>query len=477
MPERPGMAKHLGGSEQRTRRAERARALLIALALLGVRAVAQPAEPDSALASYVAAADASFDWRVRARYHARGVDVLELTLESQTWRDQLWKHQLLLIKPNGVTNPEHALLIIGGGRWRDAYESEPAAAALSDDAELFVAIARRLRTVVAVVGQVPFQPLFDLTEDRLIAYTFDQYLKTDDAEWPLLLPMVKSAVKAMDASQQVSLAEWNSPLQTFTVLGGSKRGWTTWLVAAVDTRVTALVPAVIDALNMERHFPHQTEVWGAPSEEIRPYTELNLHTALASAQGAALRRIVDPYSYRAEITQPKLVVLATNDHYFPVDSANFYWDALRGPKHLLYLPNEQHSIDDYSSLLRTLRAVHGAAALGNGLPELAWEFAARDGELTLCVQADRDASVRLWSAESADRDFRDAFWTPRAWTELPTIFALDRPARGYVAAFAEAGFGRGRSAFTLSTNLAVLAATEGEDGPRSIGTAGVCDER
>jgi PhoPQ-activated pathogenicity-related protein len=368
------------------------------------------------------------------------------------------------------------VLIIGGGRWRAEYESEPPADVLPEDGDVFVAIARRLQAVVAVVGQVPFQPLFDLTEDRLIAYTFDQYLRTGDPSWPLLLPMVKSAVRAMDASQGAASAEWGLQIQDFTVLGGSKRGWTAWLTAAVEPRVSLLVPAVIDALNMERHFPYQIEVWGAPSEEILPYTELGLHTVLGSAQGDALRRIVDPFTYRASIAQPKLVVLATNDDYFPVDSANLYWDALSEPKYLLYLPNEEHSIDDYLSLVRTLRGLRNATAAGSPLPRVAWEFDVDGEAVTLCVRAERNAAVRLWTAASEDRDFRDAVWSSGSWQRaLRPVFVLKRPQQGYAAMFAEARLGAGRSAFALSTNLAVLAAMPEQDGPRAIGSADICD--
>ena len=136
-----------------------ARTLLLALAFSGSGAVAQSTHNGGALASYVAEADPTFAWRIRARYHERGAELLELTLESQTWRNVLWKHQLLLIRPDGVRDAEHGLLIVGGGRWREEYESQPPADALPEDAEIFTAIARRLRTVVAVVGQVPFQPL------------------------------------------------------------------------------------------------------------------------------------------------------------------------------------------------------------------------------------------------------------------------------------------------------------------------------
>ena len=130
-------------------------------------------------------------------------------------------------------------------------------------------------------------------EDRLIAHSFERYLATGDPEWPLLLPMVKSVVRALDASSEAAAQQWGAPLERFTVTGGSKRGWTTWLTAAVEPRVTAIAPIVIDALNMRQHFPHQTEVWGAPSEAIRPYTDLKLTDILGSDAGESLRAIVD----------------------------------------------------------------------------------------------------------------------------------------------------------------------------------------
>ena len=434
-------------------------------------------ENSAALAAFVAKPDSSFEWRVQRRYTNPNAEIVELHLESQTWQGEVWKHQLLLVRPNRVRDERHAVFVIGGGRWREEYETATGEQPLPEDGELFVGIARLLRAPVVVLGQVPYQPLFGMTEDRLIAHTFERYLATGDTDWPLLLPMVNSVVRAFDASSEASEREWGHPLERFTVTGGSKRGWTTWLTAAVDPRVVALAPIVIDALNMERHFPHQVEAWGAPSEEIQPYTDLGLDRILASPEGAPLRDIVDPFSYRAKLGQPKLVVLATNDQYFPLDSANLYFDDLRGPKYLLYLPNEQHSIERYEPFVRALRALHEAAATGQPLPRLEWEYGSSGGETMLCVRSDpRARRWRVWRAESADRDFRDAEWHVVAESSRAAArFALTKPAQGYAAIVGEAAFGAALRAYALSTSLSVLAApNEPPYGTQPAGSAGTC---
>ena len=49
--------------------------------------------------------------------------------------------------------------------------------------------------------------------------TFDQYLQTGEKDWPLLLPMVKSSVRAMDAMQSIVREKWGAPIESFTVSG------------------------------------------------------------------------------------------------------------------------------------------------------------------------------------------------------------------------------------------------------------------
>jgi hypothetical protein len=65
---------------------------------------------------------------------------------------------------------------------------------------------------VTELRMVPNQPLTFVgetqrrSEDAIIAYSWDRYLRTGDEGWPLRLPMTKSVVRAMDASRPSAAA-------------------------------------------------------------------------------------------------------------------------------------------------------------------------------------------------------------------------------------------------------------------------------
>src|SRR5690606_41540060 len=122
-------------------------------------------------------------------------------------------------------------------------------------------------------------------------------------------------------------------LYPYTTLfrSASKRGWTSWLTAAVDARVMAVAPMVIDVLNMRAQMDHQRATWGELSDEIQDYAALDLPTRLRTDRGSALLSMVDPFSYRAELTKPKLIMLSTNDRYWPLDALKLYWSELPDP--------------------------------------------------------------------------------------------------------------------------------------------------
>jgi len=414
---------------------------------------------ESELSDYIAQPDSSFSWQVVQRVETQDAEVLELRLHSQTWKRVPWRHRMYIIRPNRLIDESQALLTVTGGRWREEYEGVDEIAALPDTLELFAGVARDIGGIHVVLRDVPFQPLFDLTEDQLIAYTLDKYRETGEADWPLLLPMVKSAVRAMDTAQTVARETWDTDIESFTVIGGSKRGWTTWLAAAADRRVSAIAPIVFDALNMRAHFPHQTEAWGAPSEEIRPYTDRKLDVFLSSEEGSRLRAIIDPWEYRSQLVLPKLIVNASNDAYFPVDSINLYWSGLVGPTYTLVLPNQQHDATDLVRLIPALRMLHRQAAGLGEMPSISWEYQRVDTGMRACITGTPvPVVVRIWIATSEDRDFRDETWRLVGLPGEGPVWEYEavQDPESWTGVFAELIFEGDAGRFVLSTTPAVL---------------------
>ena len=201
------------------------------------------------LESYVRKPEPAYAWKQNGKTSREpaGDQIYDLHFVSQTWQGKNWQHQLQVYRPQSVAPAAMMLLWVTGG------SATPGQIAFGME------LARKSKAPVAFLYHIPNQPLLEdqLVEDDLIAETFVRYLKTKDENWPLLFPMVKSVVKAMDVLQAFGKGEWGEPTSKFIVAGASKRGWTTWLAAAVDQRIGAIAPVVIDTLNMRAQMPRQ----------------------------------------------------------------------------------------------------------------------------------------------------------------------------------------------------------------------------
>ncbi|MFM8494509.1 MAG: PhoPQ-activated protein PqaA family protein [Planctomycetia bacterium] len=380
-------------------------------------------------------------------------------LVSQAWRGVEWTHELSMFLPGGLAaDCDTMLLWIDGG---SAGKLPGRGTGPSDAVKTLALAANAAGLPAAVVRQVPFQPMFDgLKEDDLIAHTFVEFARTGDASWPLLLPMVKAAVEAMTAAGAGAREAWQLGIERFVLTGASKRGWTTWLTAAVDERVAGAMPMVIDMLSLDRHVALQRESFGGMSEQLQPYTSRGAERLFSSPRGQELVGIVDPYAYRERLVQPKVIALGTNDPYWPLEALNLYLDGLEGPRWVSYAPNAGHGLP----LMRVgglVAALGQHVSGGRRLPALEWSFAEAAGGVACSITSDTPPDeVHLWQAEADSRDFRKARWASQPLAAVDGAWRANvaKPTRGYAAALIECRYPREPLPLLLTTSVHVQSA-------------------
>jgi PhoPQ-activated pathogenicity-related protein len=408
------------------------------------------------LLDYVKKPDKAFSWKLKQKTSVPQGTIYEIALTSQTWEEITWEHELVVYQAKG-TQPTETLFL-----WNTGGKPNIAGHALG------LELAGKVQAPVAFLYGIPNQPLFDgKKEDALIAETFVRFLKTKDEDWPLLFPMVKSLVKAMDALQAFADEEWKQPVKQFVVSGASKRGWTSWLTAAADPRVKAVAPLVIDTLNMREQLPHQVASFGKPSEMIADYIRRGLVPIPDTAEGTKLWRMVDPFAYRDKLALPKMIINGANDPYWSQDALNLYWDDLKGDKWVLYVPNAGHGLEqkyadghkDRSRALNTLSAFARCEIIGKPMPKLRWKHDDAEGKPRVVVESDvAPKAARLWVADASTRDFRQATWAERPATlEGGKVSgSVELPEKGWRTFFAECEYEIDGLRYYLSTQVRML---------------------
>jgi PhoPQ-activated pathogenicity-related protein len=437
-----------------------------AIALLSVSVCAQ----QTALDRYVAKPDPAYSWKLVNTMEGEGYKSFVLELTSQQWRTEkdvdrpVWKHWLTIVKPDNPSTNK-GLLFIGGGN-----NNSPAPATIPERVTMF---ALGSNTVVAELGQVPNQPLFFTdskdkrrSEDDLIAYTRVKHFTTKDDEWLVRLAMVKSGVRAMDAIQEFLASEAGGGFKVdqFVVSGGSKRGWTTWLVGAVDERVIAIMPTVIDALNSEAITRHHFEAYGFFSPALNDYVNHGLFPhKIGTPEYRAVLAIEDAYNYRNRdrLKIPKYIVNASGDQFFLPDNSQFYFGELQGEKHLRYVENTKHNLAG-SDARESMLAFYLAVLKDKARPRYSWKKE-KDGSLTVKV-IDKPKEVNLWRATNPKaRDFRvDTIGATYLKTQLQEqkggvyVGRVDKPAIGFTAFFVELVYDIGeKHPLKLTTGVSV----------------------
>ncbi len=404
---------------------------------------------DQILKKFVQICDPYYDYKLlrTATFPAFGVSSYLLEMTSGMWRGsqelynaQPWKHYLTIIEPSIVLHDKAMLLITGG-----TTGTEPD---ITDQAEMVFPFISATGTIAVLLKAVPNQPLqfIDETrkrvEDGIIAYSYDKYMdgyraRKADITWPVLLPMVRSAVRAMDTVQKFVKEEKPGrryEVNKFVVTGASKRGWTTWLTSAVDSRVYASMPIVIDVLNMPYQIEHHYYSYGGKfSPALIDYVSMGIFDRLGTPEGDSLWKIVDPINYLDSLTMPKFILNSTGDQFFLPDSAKFYFNMLKpnipltngvmfpDNAYLYYAPNTDHALVSSNALdldensYRALLAFYLSVINNRERPKFVWWVEQDTTETDIKKRAFRirlDAitkpkEVLLWQATNKNtRDFR-----------------------------------------------------------------------
>jgi PhoPQ-activated pathogenicity-related protein len=372
---------------------------------------------NSILSDYVHANDPNTSYSLNKTIVGSGYTAYIYDLKSQTWRPgesskPIWQHWVQVIVPTVLTNSTALLFVTGG--------STSASAPASADSGM-VAAALAAHSITVLLPTVPNQALTfagdplneSRTEDEIIAYSFDQYTQHQgdpgNDTWPALLAMAKSAVETMDMVQAVQPS-----VVDFIVSGASKRGWTTWLTAASDNRVKAIIPAVIDVLNMDEQMMHHygfydgviANTTGGFSNAIDDYVYYGVAQNVQQDANRDLGKIVDPYSYinNGNLDIPKFLINSAGDEFFVPDSTQYYFSDLQGTQNYLrYIPNTGHSLN--SSANDSLLLFYDAIANNKALPTYSWTIG-QDGSINVQTPSS-PTSVKLWQAyNSTARDFR-----------------------------------------------------------------------
>ena len=440
--------------------------------------------PDTALADYINFNDNVFDIQSLASMPGNGFSLHFYNLVSQQWLTNqdidrsIWNHTLVIVIPDTVSSST-AMLVVAGNDNNDP---------LPDQNDIFIQIITQLavasQSIVSAVYQVPNQPILfkdsgiARAEDTLVSYSWKKALDTADYKWAAYLPMVKSVVRAMDGIQDETTKLGNYNIDDFVLTGFSKRGAAVWLTAAVDNRVKAIAPGVIDFLNVIPSIEHQFKSYGEFSSAIKPYEDSGLLSKIRSPEFARLAQVIDPYSYLDKLTMPKFILNSSGDQFFLPDSSRFYFGDLKGESLIHYAPNTDHSLSSsvtgFTDTLYSLLGWYQSILTHQPRPEINW---LREDQQIIAHTSIPPQRVQVWTAYNpVARDFRKSS-IGEVWLPSPIEADLDgnyrvtlkQPAIGYNATYIEFVYpGASGLPITYSTGIFISPDIEPFDLPAAI---------
>ena len=367
-------------------------------------------EEYTSMSDYIESTKNEFSYDIQEVIYEEKWTGFHIKMISGEWLDSKkvdqveWWHYVDIVIPKQTTKSTGIMFIDGGEKSDDYFRLD------SQSIENSI----KTESVIVNVSNIPFQPLNFLSskqesfeEDDLIAFAWNKFLKQGakqkDVEWLPRFPMTRAIVRAMDLAQEIVLQN-DIQVKDFVVSGASKRGWTSWTTAAVDNRVKAVVPMVIDMLNLVPSFENHYRSYGEFSPAVQEYVNYNIQDWLGSEEFKRLMSYIEPFSFIDKFTMPKYIINAGSDEFFSTDSWRFYYDKLPSKKIIRYVPNKNHSLDG-RYLTEDLVSYFYRIINDIEIPTLNWNLI--DNKLIAELDYDGEYDVSVWTAKNDNgRDFR-----------------------------------------------------------------------
>eukprot|EP00818_Percolomonas_sp_WS_P010826 CAMPEP_0117444674 /NCGR_PEP_ID=MMETSP0759-20121206/5367_1 /TAXON_ID=63605 /ORGANISM="Percolomonas cosmopolitus, Strain WS" /LENGTH=574 /DNA_ID=CAMNT_0005236757 /DNA_START=8 /DNA_END=1732 /DNA_ORIENTATION=+ len=395
------------------------------------------------LDDYVSRPDSHYQWSEFSTYYDEiAFDVHFLNVTSQKWLDEktvsrsVWWHIIAVIRPLNYNQTEHGIMYITGS-------GNPAPGNLPQLKDESIALAALLAlesgSIAVVQWQIPNERLefYDekpvpksRSEDGIIAYTWNHFMDhPDQPDWLLRNPMVKGSNRALDAVEEYVNKKWEHKIEKWVVCGASKRGWTTWVLAAYDQahekRIVGFMPMVMSFLNMRKQFHAWWRNVGGYSFALTDYYALNFTKKFDSPLADQMAAIIDPLSYAERYANiPLMQIMASGDEFFQLTDTHLYWDQLPGEKYLLICENAEHSlISSLLDMLPSMVSFYNSIVFNIKRPQVSWKLDQANNKIIM--ESDVPPSTaKVWLGKTFSTTRRDFRIIRLETPEDPCLFPL-----------------------------------------------------
>lgn len=309
---------------------------------------------------YVSKEDPHYKWEFLEHHTVHtvfGGTAYALNVTSQKWLDEsilegpngaIWTHQVIVVVPRNLkyTNVSYNFMTDGGN------DSPNQKLKPFEDYNIIVVdeLAHNSQMVTIAIKQMPNGPFVYKSdplqkrrnENSLLSYSIMDYIQDPKAnpERLIWLAMAKAGFNCMRAAQEFLKERNIADIQGWIVSGASKRGWTTYNMAATKcetcpAKIIAIAPLIPIIPSFRQDVHRQFRSYGAFSFAFVDMTDLNYTLFLDDERNIKAMDIIDVDLYEDRLAKiPKLVMVSSSDEYMSMDWTQLYWDQMQGEKHL-----------------------------------------------------------------------------------------------------------------------------------------------